>query len=187
MTAVGAINDTRRGLDAWRGPVGVGFVGGGVVTYLCAVGIVPVFSDRPLVQGVISLGQLSLLLTFLVAGFMAVRRGRGGPLPSLLGGALAGLISGLFLSAIILLSTAVDLRSFLPNASPDLFAVLTFESDPVVAGAWILAVAGLLIGLFGAGMALLPRRAREARHRGPGRPRPRRALRWPRAAAHDER
>ena len=71
-------------------------------------------------------------MTFLAAGFAAARRGPRGPLPGILAGALAGLISGAFLSAFILLSSAVNLRTFLPNASPELFELLTLGSDPVV-------------------------------------------------------
>jgi branched-chain amino acid transport system permease protein len=147
--------------DAWRGVISVGLIAGAVVAYLCLVGIVPIFSKQPLVVDVISLGQLSLVVTFLGAGFAAARRGPRGPVPGGLAGALAGLIGGAFLSAFILLSGAVNLRTFLPNASPDLFEVLTLGSDPVVAGFWIPMLAGVLGGLLGAALALLPRRARE--------------------------
>ncbi len=147
--------------DAWRGVISVGLIAGAVVAYLCLVGIVPIFSKQPLVVDVISLGQLSLVVTFLAAGFAAARRGPRGPVPGVLAGALAGLIGGAFLSAFILLSGAVNLRTFLPNASPDLFEVLTLGSDPVVAGFWIPMLAGVLGGVLGAALALLPRRARE--------------------------
>ena len=150
-----------RPLDAWRGVINVGLVAGGVAIYLCVVGIVPIFSGQPLVVGVISLGQLSLVVTFLAAGFAAARSGPRGPLPGILAGALAGLISGAFLSAFVLLSTAVNLRTFLPNASPELFELLTLGSDPAVAGFWIPMLAGVLGGVLGAALALLPRRARE--------------------------
>jgi branched-chain amino acid transport system permease protein len=146
---------------AWRGVVSVGLIAGSVVLYLCVVGIVPIFSTRPLIQDVVSLGQLSLLLTFLSAGYVAVARAPRGPLPGILAGALVGLISGAFLAGLILLSTAVNLRSFLPNASPELFELLTLGSDPAVDGFWIPMVVGLLGGALGAGLALLPRRARE--------------------------
>jgi branched-chain amino acid transport system permease protein len=148
-------------LEAWRGVLTVGLIAGAVALYLCVVGIVPVFSSRPLIRDVVSLGQLSLLLTFLAAGFMAVRRAPPGVTQGLLAGALAGLISGLFLSGFVLLSTVVELRSFLPNASPDLFEVLTMGSDPVVNGFWIPSVVGLVVGALGATLALLPRRIRD--------------------------
>jgi branched-chain amino acid transport system permease protein len=150
-----------RPLDAWRGVVNVGLVAGGIVLYLCVVGIVPIFSTRPLIEDVVSLGQLSLLLTFLSAGYAAAGRGPRGLLPGILAGALAGLISGAFLSAFVLLSGAVNLRSFLPNASPELFEVLTLGSEPPVSGFWIPMLVGLVTSALGAGLALLPRRARQ--------------------------
>jgi branched-chain amino acid transport system permease protein len=149
-----------RPLEAWRGVLGVGLIGGGVVIYLCLVGIVPVFGTRPLIRDVVSLGQLSLLLTFAAVGYMAVARAPGGPASRLLAGAVVGLISGLFLSGLILLDSALTLRSFLPNASPDLFEVLTMGSDPVVGGFWIPAAVGIVVGLLGAALALSPRYAR---------------------------
>jgi branched-chain amino acid transport system permease protein len=150
-----------RPLDAWRGVINAGLIAGAVGLYLCVVGIVPIFSSQPLVVDVISLGQLSLVMTFLAAGFAAAQRGPRGPLAGILAGALAGLISGAFLSALILLSSVVNLRAFLPNASPELFEVLTLGSDPVINGFWIPMLAGVLGGIFGAVLALLPRRARE--------------------------
>ena len=41
-----------------------GVIGGWVAIYLCLVGIVPVFNERPLIVGVISLGQTALLIAF---------------------------------------------------------------------------------------------------------------------------
>jgi branched-chain amino acid transport system permease protein len=161
MSAVSSTAPAARSAEAWRRVVNVGLIAGGVVIYLCVVGIVPVFSTRPLIRDAVSLGQLSLLLTFLAAGYVAVPRAPRGTLPGILAGALAGLIAGAFLAALVLLSSVVNLRSFLPNASPELFEVLTLGSDPVVSGFWIPAVAGILGGALGAGLALLPRRTRE--------------------------
>ncbi|HZW01708.1 MAG TPA: branched-chain amino acid ABC transporter permease [Candidatus Deferrimicrobium sp.] len=150
-----------RPLDAWRGVLGMGLIAGGVAIYLCVVGIVPIFGSQPLVVDVISLGQLSLVVTFLAAGFAAARRGPSGPGPGVLAGALAGLISGAFLSTFVLLGSAVNLRTFMPNASPELFEILTLGSDPFVNGFWIPMLAGVIAGVLGAVLALLPRRARE--------------------------
>lgn len=160
MTAVGASAPTNSRLDAWRGVISVGLIAGAVAIYLCVVGIVPVFAGRPLVKDVVSLGQMSLALTGLISGYVATQRAPAGALPGIVGGGLAGLIGGAFLSGFILLSTVVNLRSFLPNASPELFEVLTFGSDPVVNGFWIPALVGLTLGVAGAILALLPRLVR---------------------------
>ena len=67
-----------------------------VAVYLCLVGIVPVFHARPLINGVISLGQMALVLTFLaIPGCLAARRGDGAVQrdawsPAALAGAIAG-------------------------------------------------------------------------------------------------
>jgi branched-chain amino acid transport system permease protein len=130
---------------------------GAVAIYLCVVGIVPVFGARPLVKDVVTLGEASLLLTGLVAGFLGMRRAPAGAVAGIIAGALAGLIAGAFLSGLVLLDAAVGLRSFLPNASPQLFDILTFGSDPVVSGFWIPALAGLVLGVLGAVLGTLPR------------------------------
>lgn len=160
MTSVtGAAAPTGRGASSawqsWRRVLAVGAIAGIVAIYLCIVGIVPAFGDRPLVDQA-SLGQAFLVMTGLAAGYLAVSRAPVGVGPGLVAGGLAGLIAGAMLAAFLILGTLINLRSFLPNASPDLWDVLTFESDPVSAGAWIPVVVGLLLGLIGAGLALLP-------------------------------
>ena len=42
----------------WRDIAKIGLLGGAVALYLCLVGIVPVFHARPLITGVITLGQV---------------------------------------------------------------------------------------------------------------------------------
>ena len=157
MTAVSMTTPRTSSLGSWRGVVGVGLVAGAVAIYLCLVGIVPVFGARPLVKDVITLGEAALALTGLAAGYLAQRRAPAGAAAGILGGALAGLIAGVFLSGLVLLSTVVNLRSFLPNASPELFEILTFGSDPVESGFWIPAACGLILGVLGACLAILPR------------------------------
>jgi hypothetical protein len=62
------------------------------------------------------------------------------------------------LALLILIGPAIDMRDYLPNASPDLYDLLTFE-DPE-GGYWIPAVMGLGLGALGGVFALLPRHAR---------------------------
>ena len=57
----------------WRQIVRVGLITGTVGIYLCLVGIVAVFDPRALVSGVISLGQVALVLTAVGAGYLATR------------------------------------------------------------------------------------------------------------------
>ncbi len=103
----------------------MGVLGGAIAIYLCLVGIVPVFADRPLIVGVVSLGQAALLVTFGVVGFLAGRRALAiSRLAAVLAGALAGAITGAFLTALVLIGSIVDLRAVFLNASPELYALL---------------------------------------------------------------
>ncbi len=141
----------------WRGVFGVGLAGGGIALYLCLVGIVPVFGERSLVRDVISLGQMALLLTFLVTGYAATRKVPRDT-PTVLGaGALAGAVTGLLLTLLILLNEVFPLRSFLPNASPALWDILTLGSVPPVSGAWMPIAVGAVVGSGGAALVLVPR------------------------------
>ena len=81
--------------------------------------------------------QASLLITGLGAGYVAALRAPDGSAAAIGGGMLAGLIGGAFLAGLIVLSGVFALRSFLPNASPDLLDLLTFESEPAVSGFWM--------------------------------------------------
>jgi branched-chain amino acid transport system permease protein len=160
MTSVTAPAGTRAAAAAWRGVVGVGLTGGAVVLYMALVGIVPNFGQKPLVRDVISLGQTALIVTGLVTGYVATTRAPAGAAARLLAGALAGLLAGVVLSILMLVSFAVPIRSFLPNASTSLFEILTFQGAPAGGDAWVPAVLGLALGAAGAGLALLPREPR---------------------------
>ncbi len=111
-------------------------------------------TERPLIAGVISLGEAFLIGTLGVAGAVAAHRAPRTVQGVLLAGGLAGLLTGLALSLLVLVGNAVNLRQWFLNASPELYSVLTFDLG--VAGAWIPAVAGLLIGAGAGAYALLP-------------------------------
>ena len=137
-----------------REVVRVGLIAGAVAIYLCLVGIVPVFNERPLIDGIISLGEAFLIGTLGVAGAVAAHRAPRTVPGVLLAGGLAGLLTGLALTLLILIGSAINLRQWFLNASPELYAVLTLDLG--VAGAWIPAVAGLLLGAGAGAYALLP-------------------------------
>jgi branched-chain amino acid transport system permease protein len=140
---------------SWRPVIRVGLIGAVVAVYVCLVGIVPIFDERPLIAGVISLGQTAIVLTGLGAGYLAARRMSGTPVETIAAGALAGLISLGMLSLLVLLGSAVDLRAVALHASPALYDVLTFRMG--VVGAWAPAVVGAALGALAAGTLLLPR------------------------------
>ena len=140
--------------QTWGEVIRIGLIAGAVAIYLCLVGIVPVFDGRPLVAGIISLGEAFLIGTLGVAGAVAAHQAPR-TLPGVLtAGGLAGLLTGLALSLLIIVGNAINLRQWFLNASPELYSVLTFDMG--VAGAWIPAVAGLVLGAGAGAYALLP-------------------------------
>jgi branched-chain amino acid transport system permease protein len=150
----GAMGPLDTGAPAPRRILRVGALGSAIALYVCLVGIVSVFNDRPLITGVISLGQASLLTTFAAIGFVAARPYLGGSrqwmiLSALAAGALAGVLPAL----LVLVGSVVDVRSVFLNASPDLYTELTLGLGtpgfwaPIAAGAITGALTGIVTGL----------------------------------------
>ena len=144
----------------WRPVVRVGAIGAVISIYLCLVGIVPVFNERPLVDGVISLGQTALVLSLFASGFVATRRLTGTAPARLLAGALAGGIAGAALSVLVLLGSVIELRNVLLNASPALYDLLTFGLG--TGGFWAVLVAGIVLGGLAGLFSLLAPRLRRS-------------------------
>ena len=131
-----------------------GVLGGAIAIYLCLVGIVPVFHERPLVVGVVELGQAALLIAFGVVGYLAARGVVAtSRLQPVVAGVAGGVITGAFLAGLVLVGDVVDLRAVFLNASPQLYDLLTFGLGtsgawvPIVVGAITGGLAGILIGL----------------------------------------
>lgn len=154
----------RGALGAWGRVVSIGLAGAAIALYLSLVGIVPVLGQKALIAGIISLGQSALILTALIAGYLATRRAPTGATPAatatltVTAAVLVGAISGASLTALMLLSEVIPIRSFLPNASPALFDVLTLGQGTV--GTWLPIVLGGLLGGVSGVVALLPRMVR---------------------------
>ena len=140
-----------------RRAAGIGVVSGLVVLYLTAVGLVLAFSERNVITGVVTLGQVMVFLPSVVAGFVVARRGELGA--QLLGGLIAGAVSGVVLGAGLLLADAVDIRPVLVRVSPALREFLAFGQDATVGAALNVAIAAAL-GLAGAALRIVPAQAR---------------------------
>src|SRR5215210_7433088 len=154
MTAVAAAPPTPD-RTRWRSVVITGLQGAIVAIYMCLVGIVPTFESRPLITGVLALGESFIIGTLLVIGYLAARRSDGSRAARVLAGALAGLITGAALSLLMLVAPAVNLRSIFLHSSPELFSVLTLGRG--LDAFYLPAVGGVVIGGIGAAIALLPR------------------------------
>ena len=148
---------------AWRDVIRVGLIGGAVALYLCLVGIIPVFHERQLIAGVITLGQAVLFGALAIPGAVAARKTTT-LRDALLTGGAAGLITGLALTLLVVLGSVVNLRAMFLNASPELYSMLTQGMG--VAGAWIPAVEGLVLGAGAAAVGKLPDRIRSPLVRG---------------------
>ncbi len=150
----------------WSPVIQIGLIGGVVAIYLALVGIMTALANRMIVAGVISLGQIILLSVYILFGYMAAQRAAAKQAKPpigfcLLSGAIAGLIISLFLSALVLIAPAINLRSIFINASPELFRLLTFGQG-VPQGLFILIGLGVVVGALSAGLFLLPDRLRRA-------------------------
>lgn len=150
----------------WAPVLKIGLLGGIVAIYLALVGIMTALANRMIITGVISLGQIILLSVFILFGYMAAQRAADKqakpPIPfCLLSGAITGLIISLFLSALVVIAPAINLRSIFINASPELFDLLTFELG-VPTGLLVLIGVGMVAGALSAGLFLLPDRLRRA-------------------------
>lgn len=152
--------------NRWSPIIKVGLLGGVVAIYLSLVGILTALAGRSIITGVISLGQVILLSVYILFGYTAAQRAAGKQAKApvawcLLSGAIAGLIISLFLSALVVIAPAINLRSIFINASPELFQLLTFGLG-VPTGLFVLMGVGIVVGALSAGLFLLPDRLRRA-------------------------
>jgi branched-chain amino acid transport system permease protein len=156
--------ETKDILD-WRYALRVGLLAGVVVVYAAAIGMVETFSERSIIAGILTLGQLLVYGPALAAGYLvAGRRGNGqaGAARRVLYGALAGLVSSLPIIALILLAVAwPSIRTMFVSISPPLIKILTLGLGTATGS---LVMAGILAGLalLGAVIRLLPDRLRGA-------------------------
>jgi branched-chain amino acid transport system permease protein len=159
MTTATADPGLQRNLSAWREVALTGLLFAGVAFYVTLVGIVGTFQERNLIEDVVTLGEAILLLLAVTAGYAGARRAPQGPLNSTIGAAVTGVMAGAALSLLVLVGPALDLREYLPEASPNLYALLS--ADQGEAGFWVPMVVGASLGTIGGIVFLLPKRARQ--------------------------
>ena len=139
----------------------IGLVGGLAALQLALVGMVTTFSDRYIIGDILTLGQTMLAAVALISGYAAARKVQAqGRQVALAAGALAGLIVGAMLGALVILGSLVDLRNIFVNASPELYDLITFGL-PTYVGALARSGISALLGAAAAAILLLaplPRR-----------------------------
>jgi branched-chain amino acid transport system permease protein len=152
----------KRTVSVRRKAIRIGSIGGGVAVLLCLIGMVEAFSQRDIVGEIISMGQTLLLVVAFTMSYLAAKQSpRHEPFQAILNGALSGLLIGGLPALLVLLGSAVRLRSVFINASPALYKLLTFGHGAQT-GAILLPVAGVLCGLLGGLIYLSPPLLRRA-------------------------
>ena len=134
-------------------------ISGIVVVALSLVGMVVSFSKRGFISSFITEGQLLLFLTIAIFGYIAARKmEERNVINAIISGLIIGLVSSLFLIALVLLVDfkPLGLRSMFVNASPALVKVLTFAKKSVVAGFAYMLLLNSISGVFGALIEAIP-------------------------------
>jgi branched-chain amino acid transport system permease protein len=153
---------TEKQSSIWKTAISVGLVVGGVSLLLALVGMVAAFNERYIITGTFTMGQFLLFIPLILGGYSALTRSQERSLiKGLLGGALSGVFGGLVLTALLVIGQQVDLRLMFPNASPELYSIISFGSEPPL-GYVVPLIYGAIFGIIGAGLALLPTRIRSA-------------------------
>jgi len=122
-----------------RRATSTGAIFGLAITHLSLVGLVVALNDRELVAGVVSVGSTIAVIAALAAGFVAsrpLRKGLAPPAPAVaLGsGAIAGLVTGIIITALAWLVEAFTPRDVLINASPQLLPLLSGQQKAAEQG-----------------------------------------------------
>ncbi|MCX7681227.1 MAG: leucine/isoleucine/valine transporter permease subunit [Anaerolineae bacterium] len=150
----------------WSQPVKTGLLGGVAALLLSLIGVIEASHARPVISGIISLGQALLLIVFVLTCVAAIRRAgyarqetssRG---RLLLCGGVAGLMVSVALAALVLIGNVVNLRAVFIKASPELYHLLTLGLD--TGGVLALLMSGFLLGIVVGATYLLPARLRRA-------------------------
>lgn len=163
---VPVVTATPRDLDWSRVPRLIVW-GGAAAVLVAAMGLVEAFSERQIIQGILTMGYVLLFGVPMAAGYVA-----GQPPPQLEGmppprrgiqnpvaGLVAGLGTGLVLALFVAVANSINLRPVLVNVSPKLLGLLTLGQDLGPGVSLLIGGCGLA-GLLGGVLHLLPTRWR---------------------------
>ncbi|GAB4504796.1 MAG: hypothetical protein Fur0043_17900 [Anaerolineales bacterium] len=146
----------------WKQALQTGLVAGAIAVLLALVGMVATFRERFIISGVFTMGQAIFLAPMLLMAYFLQRRLHPQPVQTvLLSSLLVGLVGSALLAALVVIGNSVDLQVMLVNSSPALRAILTFGQE-LVPGLLMLLGLGMLMGVVGGGLFLLPSRITSA-------------------------
>jgi branched-chain amino acid transport system permease protein len=140
----------------WRQVLRYGGLAGVVILYTSAVGMVATFSQRSLIAGWLSLGEVLLFGAAFAGGYFLAHRlvqlhGWG---QVLLAGLVNGAMAGLPLTAVLVVAQLIDMRRIFVNISPALLELVSFKLGLPGLGLFVLVTA--VLGLLGAGSRVAP-------------------------------
>jgi len=150
----------------WRKVINYGSLCGLGLIFIALSGMLVGLNDRIIIEGLLSLGYLSMIWLPIVVGFAVSKEvvlegmasSAKGP-RELLAGTVVGAVGGLGASFLIVLIENFDLRDPLVNWSPQLLDLLGFgRGNAFGFVAWI--VLGGVLGLFGASFHVMPTEVR---------------------------
>lgn len=143
-----------------RKTINMGLIAGAIALSLSMIGVIDSFNQRFIITDYVTLGQLLLFGTALVAGFLAVNKLNETPIPTrLLHGGLAGVLAGVPIFGLLLLTLVWEsIRDSFINVKPDLISILTLNNESVVVGGLFLVLSFGVLGILGVGLSLLPPR-----------------------------
>ena len=139
-----------------------GIIGGIVVTYLSAIGMVERFQDRNVITGLVGLGVVLMLVAFAITSYTKARKSDT-PLPT---GLAVGFTAGAFVALVTLgfeglINAGLDVRSMFVSVTPGLLETLEFGLSPAV-GAVAMVVASTTVGAVAGGLVRLGNHLRSA-------------------------
>jgi branched-chain amino acid transport system permease protein len=144
----------------FRKPLRLGGIASVVTLSLSVIGMVELFSQRALVAGIPTLGQFLVLGAPVFLAYSAAKDMSREKWPQMIGaGLLIGLVASLPTIVLILIESAFDLRQFLPNVSPALMDILTFNLEGFL-GILALVLAMMVSGMIGSLFYILPEKYR---------------------------
>ncbi len=146
----------------WKQALINGLIAGAISILISLVGLVEKFGDINVVKGVVTLGDLFLLLPIILMAYTALRKEAQFSVILLAGtSAVIGFTAGVVITLLVLLGNAVDIRPMFVNASPALFAQLT-RGVELPWGVLIPLLQGIIAAFISLGIFFLPTRARSA-------------------------
>ncbi len=145
---------------SWQDIIKYGVIGGIVALYVVLIGMVVAFKERYIIAETVNLGQIALFApTFILAYFAANNARKIRSLSfAVIAGALVGAITGVFVAALLILASHVNIREVFLNVSPELLKILHFGQESQGGASLVIVGLNLVVGLVGGLFALAPRR-----------------------------